>query len=195
VTEVAGYIETTLSKGEIVLLQTKISLLPYILRFIAGAFFVVAAIGATAASEGAVLILAGIAALLIAPPLLRYFTNELALTNKRVVARFGILSLSTLEIRLEKIESVSVQQNLFGRMLGYGSVIVRGTGGSQDPMPNIPNPVDFRTRFASALENDHVPVNVSPPKTNNPCSNCNTTNAASSRFCSNCGTVLTGTAA
>jgi len=84
--------------------------------------------------------------------ILRYLTSELALTNRRVVAKYGFVTLRTQEIRLEKIESVSVHQDISGRLLNYGSVIITGTGGSHDTMPDIPDPVVFRTRFAEALD-------------------------------------------
>ncbi len=188
----AGYLETTLSNGELILLETKISLFPYLLRFVFGGLLLIVALIALPNSVGAFVLLITIAAILIGQPLLCYLTNELALTNKRVVARFGIVSLSTLEIRLEKIESVSVQQSLFGRLFGYGSVIVRGTGGSQDPMPNIPDPVKFRTRFASALEDAHRGAPAIPviSSTTRHCTNCGTPNAAGGRFCANCGNAI-----
>jgi uncharacterized membrane protein YdbT with pleckstrin-like domain len=152
-----SYIDNTLSADERILLDTKISLRPHIVRFVVGAFFLLGAITtfmmpSSATPMGYAIAMALIALLFIAPPILRYFTSELALTNKRVVSRFGIISISTLEIRLDKIESVSVNQSILGRILGYGSVVVRGTGGSRDTLPNVPNPVNFRARFAQALE-------------------------------------------
>jgi len=194
----ASYLETTLSNGESILLETKISLFPYLIRFIFGGLMLVAALAALGLpnSGPAFVVLAVLAVALIGTPLLRYLTNELALTNKRVVARFGIISLSTLEIRLDKIESVSVQQTLFGRLFGYGSVIVRGTGGSQDPMPNIPDPVQFRTKFASALESAQRGSVVTPVLSSiaRHCTNCGSANTTGGRFCSNCGTALTASA-
>jgi uncharacterized membrane protein YdbT with pleckstrin-like domain len=155
----AGYVEGTLTSGERILLDTRISLRPYIFRFLLGSIFLIAGLISMAipgTSSASIVFPILIAALLILPPVLRYLTNELALTNKRVVARFGIFSISTLEMRLEKIESVSVNQSLFGRIFGYGSIVVRGTGGSHDVLPNIPNPINFRTRFASALSAENL---------------------------------------
>ncbi len=148
----ASYLEQTLLKDEHILLQTKIALRRYIGSFIFGG--VVMAFGLLLVGDrnrfGWVFI--AFALFLIVAPILRYYTSELALTNRRVVARIGVITLRTVEIRLEKIESVSVQQGISGRVLNYGSVVITGTGGSHDTMPDIPDPVAFRTRFAEALD-------------------------------------------
>jgi uncharacterized membrane protein YdbT with pleckstrin-like domain len=148
----ASYLERTLLKDERILLQTKIALRRYIGSFILGGIALV--FGSVAAGSGDRLGwgFIALAVLLVVPPILRYFTNELALTNRRVVAKFGVITLRTIEIRLDKIESVRVHQNISGRLLNYGSVVITGTGGSHDPIPDIPDPVVFRTRFAEALE-------------------------------------------
>jgi len=44
-----------------------------------------------------------------------------------------------------KVESVDVDQTLMGRIMGYGTVIVRGTGGGMEPIRNIAHPMRFRT--------------------------------------------------
>ena len=54
--------------------------------------------------------------------------SEFGITNKRLIIKTGILSRKTLELNLSKIESVNVNQSIFGRILGYGSIGVIGTG-------------------------------------------------------------------
>lgn len=141
------YVEQTLLTGETVLLETRIALRKYWFNFILGAFLIVLGlIGlfAIPMDQGSLLYSAIYlvpAALLIVPPVLRYFTSELALTNKRVIAKIGIISLRTIELGLERIESIRVEQGLFGRLLNYGTLVVVGTGGSREPIPNIPSPV------------------------------------------------------
>ena len=53
---------------------------------------------------------------------------EYALTTKRVVSKEGVISRNTEEMRLTKAETVEIKQGILGRMLGYGTVIVTGTG-------------------------------------------------------------------
>ena len=79
-------------------------------------------------------------------------TTELALTNKRIIAKFGFIRRSTVELRLEKVESISINQGLLGRLLGYGTVVVKGTGGTGTPIPSIKKPLDFRRIVNNFLE-------------------------------------------
>jgi uncharacterized membrane protein YdbT with pleckstrin-like domain len=73
--------------------------------------------------------------------------SEFGITNKRLIIKTGILSRRTLELNLSKIESVNVNQSLLGRMLGYGSIGVIGTGGTKEYFVSIKNPLEFRRKF------------------------------------------------
>jgi uncharacterized membrane protein YdbT with pleckstrin-like domain len=63
----------------------------------------------------------------------------------------GLFSRRTIEMNLSKVESVIVDQSIFGRLLGYGTVIVIGSGGTREPFPHITNPLIFRRRFQEAI--------------------------------------------
>ena len=84
---------------------------------------------------------------LFVSPIIQRWTSEFAITNKRIVIKTGLISRHTLEMNLSKVESINVEQTFFGRMLGYGTIVVRGTGGTQEPFPNISHPLMFRRRF------------------------------------------------
>lgn len=75
----------------------------------------------------------------------QYLFNQYAITNKRVVMKCGFLSLRTLEVLHDKIASLSVNQDLFGIIFNYGSVIVSAMGDKQT-FPYIENPAGFRKR-------------------------------------------------
>ena len=90
--------------------------------------------------------LSGIFTLFIAPALARW-SDEFVVTSKRVIIKTGIISRKTLEMNLNKIESVNVDQSIMGRLLGYGDVTIIGTGGTRESFPNIGNAVEFRKRF------------------------------------------------
>ncbi len=75
---------------------------------------------------------------------IRYFTTELAFTNKRLVAKFGLIARQTVELKLEKIESVQVKQGVIGRILNYGTLIIGGAGNPQAPIPGISTPMAFK---------------------------------------------------
>ncbi len=89
----------------------------------------------------------GIGLMFLVPVLVRHFTTELAITDRRVIAKFGLISRKTVEISVRKIESVQVVQGVLGRLLNYGSVIVAGAGNPQAPITNISNPMAFRQAF------------------------------------------------
>ena len=80
-------------------------------------------------------------------PFIAHATSEFAITNKRVIIKLGLVSRRTLEMNLNKIESVNVNQTVLGRILGYGTIVIIGTGGTHEPFPNISNPEEFRKKF------------------------------------------------
>jgi len=80
-------------------------------------------------------------------PLIQSATSEFAITNKRVIIKVGLISRRTLEMNLSKIESVNVSQSILGRLLGYGTIVVVGTGGTREPFAAITDPLAFRKKF------------------------------------------------
>lgn len=76
---------------------------------------------------------------------IRQWTTELAITDRRVIYKAGLLSRHTLEMNRSKIESVDVDQSLLGRVLSFGTIIVRGTGGSLEPIRLVRDPLGFRS--------------------------------------------------
>ncbi len=71
-------------------------------------------------------------------------TSEYGVTDKRIIMKTGWIERNSLELFLDKIEAVYVDQTIPGRLLGYGSVTIIGTGGSKDPFMNVPQPLHFR---------------------------------------------------
>lgn len=74
-------------------------------------------------------------------------TDEFAITNKRVIIKTGLISRRTFEMNHSKIESVNVDQGILGRMLGYGTIRLVGSGGTKEIFPKIQNPLEFRKKF------------------------------------------------
>jgi uncharacterized membrane protein YdbT with pleckstrin-like domain len=75
---------------------------------------------------------------------LRRNATEMAVTNKRVIVKTGLANRRTIELLLPRVESVVVEEPAVGRVLGYGTVIVRGTGGTPEVFPQIAHPLRFR---------------------------------------------------
>ncbi len=98
---------------------------------------------------GAALLLAVIGALQLLGAFIRRVTTEIAVTSKRVIYKTGLVRRQTSEISVDKIETVLVDQGLIGRVLDYGTVTVRGTGGGLEPVANIGQPLDFRSKLTA----------------------------------------------
>jgi uncharacterized membrane protein YdbT with pleckstrin-like domain len=89
------------------------------------------------------------------PILLGHFARkatEIAVTNKRIVIRTGLVSRRTYELLLSKVESIGVEDGIWGRMLGYGSVVVHGAGGTPDPFNRVAHPFEFRRQVQQQIE-------------------------------------------
>lgn len=80
------------------------------------------------------------------------WTTELAITEKSVVGKWGLIRRDTVELRINKVESIRLNQGIIGRMLGYGTVIVVGTGSSSAPIKYIKQPVRFKKELALLQE-------------------------------------------
>lgn len=90
--------------------------------------------------------LKGLLTLFILPAIERW-SDEFVVTNRRVVCKTGLFSRKTLEMNLNKIESVNVDQSLMGRLLGYGTITIIGTGSTKESFTDIASPVEFRKAF------------------------------------------------
>jgi uncharacterized membrane protein YdbT with pleckstrin-like domain len=77
-------------------------------------------------------------------------STEIAITNRRVIAKFGFIKRDTVEINLEKVEALKVEQGFLGRMLNYGTVFISGAGTSVAPIKDIADPLVFRRKFMEA---------------------------------------------
>jgi PH (Pleckstrin Homology) domain-containing protein len=71
-------------------------------------------------------------------------TSELVITDRRVLIKVGFIRRHTFEMFISKIESVAVYQGMMGRIFDYGTVEIRGTGGSAESFATIAAPLQFR---------------------------------------------------
>jgi uncharacterized membrane protein YdbT with pleckstrin-like domain len=99
-----------------------------------------------------------VAAILFAVGLVRRNATVMALTNKRVIVKTGLASRRTLELLLSRIESVVVEEPAMGRILGYGTVIIRGTGGTPETFDNIAHPLEFRAQVQGQISDGQKQV-------------------------------------
>ena len=152
-----AYLDKVLQPGETVLVTTRphwVVLLPALVLLGLAA---VVALGAFVVVTGAPTLggytVAGLLALLglfdLAARMVIRATTEFCITDHRVIVKRGFLSLHTVEMNLDKVESVDVDQSLLGRMLGYGSVTIHGVGARWDPIPRITDPLGFRNAITT----------------------------------------------
>ena len=71
-------------------------------------------------------------------------TSELVITDRRVLIKVGFIQRHTFEMFISKIESGAVFQSMLGRLFNYGTVEIRGTGGSAESFATIAAPLPFR---------------------------------------------------
>jgi uncharacterized membrane protein YdbT with pleckstrin-like domain len=152
------YVRRVLQPGETVVYATRLHWVVYLRTILLLIVCVILAAAAVSTSDNqnislALEIAAIIFALLALSAGLRAFirraATELAVTDHRVIYKSGLLSRHTIEMNRDKVESVDVDQTLIGRIFGFGTVIVRGTGGSLEPMRNIGDPLTFRSHITA----------------------------------------------
>lgn len=139
--------------------------------------------------------LVGVALILALPPTLRYLGSDFAVTDKRVLARRGLVRRDSLETLLSKIEGIDVEQNLWGRILGYGTLTITGTGGTHESMPCIPRPLEFRRQVQGQIvalderRGGEPPAAGTPPdaRVERDCPWCAERILARARVCKHCG--------
>ncbi|MGI9088850.1 MAG: PH domain-containing protein [Chthoniobacterales bacterium] len=83
-------------------------------------------------------------AFIMVPPTLAWVSSELVITDRRVLIKTGIIRRNTLEMFISKVESIAIEQGFLGRLCDYGTVLIRGTGGFEEPFEAIAHPLQFR---------------------------------------------------
>jgi len=143
-----SYIQNTLVGDEKIIYQGKVSKWYLLRNFLLAVVCLIVSIAFFANGSsfgGLIALLVGIVSLIGA--YLFYISTELAFTNKRVIAKMGFISRATIELNINKVESIQVHQGIFGRMLDFGSIIIAGAGNPQAPIFGISSPMKFRNAF------------------------------------------------
>lgn len=94
---------------------------------------------------------AGAAVLTGVSAFIAHRTTELVLTDRCLIAKWGLLSRNTVEMALNRVESLHVTQTVPGRLLNYADVTVVGVGASLEPLHGIKNPLELRRRIGASL--------------------------------------------
>ena len=165
-----GYIDNNLITGERVTYRAQLHWVVFVQPALVSAALIAIAtlsfyigFGGAAPNQSGVLGWIGAGLLIIAAiPILAAMLNrsaaEFAVTNKRVIFKIGPIRNKTAEMFLNKIESVGVDQSIAGRLLGYGTIVIRGTGGSLEPFDRISAPLEFRKQIQEQIGKAFEPM-------------------------------------
>lgn len=92
----------------------------------------------------------GIALLAALYEWLRLRSIEQGVTNRRVVRKTGIVSRETAELRLASIETIDLRQSAWGRLFGFGNVVLTGRGESAMIFAQLADPIAAKRMIESA---------------------------------------------
>jgi uncharacterized membrane protein YdbT with pleckstrin-like domain len=142
------YVEEVLQPGETVLFVSTIHWLiywPAILLIVAAiAAALLLAPGGSQIVQWVSLLCFAVGLASAARAWFKRWTTEVAVTDRRIIYKRGFIRRHTIEMNMDKVESVDVNQSLLGRIFGYGDVLVRGTGVGFEPLQMIESPIELR---------------------------------------------------
>ncbi len=139
------YVEQNLIKGEKIMYSTKLHLVTFlvpVILFLTGIYLHL---------SGYTSILLYLSILSGISSFINYKTTEFSLTDKRVIGKTGFIKRKSIDLLLNKVESIKIDQDILGRLLNYGSVIVTGTGATKETFPNITDPLKLRAEVNNIL--------------------------------------------
>jgi uncharacterized membrane protein YdbT with pleckstrin-like domain len=147
-----SYIDSKLNTGETVVMQTELHMIIFVMPFViiaAGVLVINMVKQFEYATKYGYIIVAVMSLLFFLSEATRYATSIYGITTQRIIARTGILKVKTIEIPLNQVETVEVDQTLLGRIIGYGTVKITGTGGSNEYLVDLNAPGKFRDAVMS----------------------------------------------
>lgn len=194
-----SYIESQLLPNERIVARTSrnkiVLILPTLLVLLFAAATVVSLVSHQAI--GLVVVPLVIAVLIGGIAWLTYKSADFAVTTSRLILKQGLISRRTLELQLNKVEAVNVDQSLFGRMLGYGTLQVSGTGGTKEVFSIVNHPDAFRTAVQAQINVIYAPAAYqqasiesasasAPARAERQCPYCAETILAAAKICRFC---------
>jgi uncharacterized membrane protein YdbT with pleckstrin-like domain len=80
-------------------------------------------------------------------------THSVTLTTRGVEIKTGLIARNVNTLSLRKIETTDLNQSIFGRIFGYGTLVLRGTGSSTDATPLLKDAYRFKEAIEVRMEN------------------------------------------
>jgi uncharacterized membrane protein YdbT with pleckstrin-like domain len=139
-----SYVRNSLVRNEQVVYESSLSAWPYFFPILLGILLIPILVG--------VVILTSL--------WIKFRTTELAVTNRRVIAKFGVIRRKAFELNIDRVEAIQIDQGVAGRIFGYGTLRIAGAG-NFDPIPNVRSPMAFKKSVLESQEMARQPL--APP--------------------------------
>ena len=81
----------------------------------------------------------------------QWWITEIAVTNRRIIYKKGLIRRQTNEMNMDKVESVQIDQSILGRILNYGTVMILGTGEGFETLHAIASPIGLRNSITGTM--------------------------------------------
>ncbi len=176
-----GYIEDNLVHGEAIVFRTKLHWWVIVILVVNAVIFaallsflgtLLLSLGTTSTPSStsvqtsmlsALCLLCGAPFVLLALIMgfLSYTSSEFGLTNRRIMIKTGIIRRHTLELNLGKVESFQVRETLWGRIVGYKTIILTGSGGTHQPFKYVAQAREFQKKVTELSTETHADYSYS----------------------------------
>jgi uncharacterized membrane protein YdbT with pleckstrin-like domain len=154
-----GYVEKVLQPGEQISYRGRLHWVVYLSGIVMVFLAAATALGSIfvlqerVASVGVLLLSVLLLVLGLYQIVRAWFTvvnTEIIVTNRRIIFKTGFISRSSIEMNLDKVESVLVRQGILGRILDFGTLVIRGVGAGLEPVANVAAPLEFHKHVNAA---------------------------------------------
>lgn len=149
-----SYIDRNLLEGEQIIYRTRLHWLLFMGPVLFTAIVLLPAAWFLSQSKWShyawIPLLVGLLLLLITA--IRRHSSDFAVTNRRVMMKVGVFNTRSIELLLNKVEAIAVNQSFIGRALGYGDIVITGSGGSREVFSRIQGPLAFRRAVQSVAD-------------------------------------------
>lgn len=153
-----AYVDSVLQPGETVKVIGRLHWTIFLPAFLLAAVSLVVMLygeKSISASIGRIVVYAGWIGLAVAAVMFLHaafvrWTTELSVTTHRVIYKRGFIWRHTVEMNMDKVETVNVDQSILGRILGYGTIHVLGTGqGGINNLRGMGSPITVRNAITA----------------------------------------------
>jgi len=93
-----------------------------------------------------------VASVFLVSAVVDYIMTELAVTNRRIILRRGLLRRITIEQSIENAEKATVTQNALGRTLDYGTIDLGFSAATFPPLHRFADPQQVRSAILQGIK-------------------------------------------